>query len=1126
MFTVYHSNQLDVLQKLAATLMKSDPLKSVLQPEILLVQSDGMAKWLQMQLADELNIAANMTFLRPSQFIWQIYHQVLNNIPERSAFEKDSMSWKLMEILPDLLHLPEFSSLARYIDSNEKEKKYYQLASRIADLYDSYLMYRPEWIKQWEQGKVTDKNNDDEIWQATLWCRLVAHTNELSQSLVHRGNISQDFVAALEKKIDASLLAKLPSRLFIFGIASLPPLILRSLFALGQHIDIHLMLTNPCRWYWGEIPDEKWLNRLAQQQWQRDKIGNKRSLLKPSPMPFKSMENISMSNPLLSSWGKLGRDNLFLLQDYPLKQDIEAFVCPDSDSILQLLQQQILDLEDKSIIGHHQDDFETSHKKMSVPEGDYSISFHSCHSESTEVEVLYNYLLELFDHNPSLQLRDIVVMVPDIDTYAPHINAVFGSAPENRYLPFSISDRKINTVDPIARAFLSLLDLPASRFTTEEVFDLLAVPAISRQFTLTEKELKQLREWSVSAGVRWGLDDEMVNAMGIDNGGHFTWDFGLARMLLGYVMNSEWGDWNTILPFDSSSGLAAELVGKLAVFLSTLSRWYRFLSTDKTLEEWLPIGSMLLNDFFYKDSESDPMMMLLENEWQRVIDQGIRAGYRRAVSIVTLQNKVCCGLENTRLEQSFLVGKITFCTLMPMRGIPFQVVCLLGMNDRTYPRRVQSLSFDLLNQRPQRGDRSRREDDRYLFLEAVLSAQATLYISYLGNNIIDNSETYPSILVDELRDYLSQSFVLEGDKPLNIDESAKNFKAHLTIHHPRTPFHENNYIIDKKRYQIGSYFDEWLPAAKKQGVATCFEQTLSPLTLTSITLDELKRFYRHPVRALLQKRLNVFFSLNDEALPTTEVFQLKGLARYWLNQELLSQMTRHDASIDTIVKRFKAEGKLPYGVFGDLDVAQEYEKIAELAKRLLAEKGPSQTHEVNLTFHEISLEGWLMDVQPDGLLRAKPGELTAADGMDLWLEHLVITLTANHDIKQSRLYGINGSTWQFMELSKDQAYQILSELIEGFLSGMHKPLILPIKSAWQWIDMRFDTASNQLNVNDANRLKGRDKLIRTWRGNDIAAGECDDYYFRLVPELTESHVDEIEQAATRFLLPMKQARSD
>ncbi|MCV4871079.1 exodeoxyribonuclease V subunit gamma, partial [Escherichia coli] len=214
-------------------------------------------------------------------------------------------------------------------------------------------------------------------------------------------------------------------------------------------------------------------------------------------------------------------------------------------------------------------------------------------------------------------------------------------------------------------------------------------------------------------------------------------------------------------------------------------------------------------------------------------------------------------------------------------------VCLLGMNDGVYPRTLPPLGFDLMSQKPQRGDRSRRDDDRYLFLEALMSAEQTLYISYIGRSIQDNSERFPSVLVQELVDYIGQSHCLAGDEELDCDASEARVKAHITHLHTRMPFDVANFQEDENK----SCAREWLAAAGQQGEAhSDFIQPLTAPPIDSLPFDQLLRFWQHPVRAFFQQRLRVNFRAEEDDIPDDEPFTLEGLSRYQLNQQLLNTL--------------------------------------------------------------------------------------------------------------------------------------------------------------------------------------------------------------------------------------------
>lgn len=1065
MFTIYHSNQVDLLKTLLSELMRRQPLDDVFTPDVVMVQSQGMAQWLQIALADELGIVANVDFLFPTQFIWQLYQVLLPEAPIENSFNVESMSWRLYYLLPQVIKQPEFSALKHYLDIDKQDKKRYQLATRIARLFDQYLVYRPDWLAKWEANQTVAELNhhSDETWQAELWRKLIS----ISQPY-HRANIYQQMLEMLlNNNFERSRLDALPNRIFIFGITSLPPIYLSLLSALGQHIDVHLMFNNPCKWYWGDIA-EKQLSDI---------------LNTPDKIP----------NPLLTSWGKLGRDNLFLLQEFNNKQDIEAFADQDRSCLLHAIQQDILEL--------YQTDFDN--KTFAVT--DKSISFHACHSEQREVEVLYDYLLSVFDADPTLELRDCIVMVSDIDKYVPYIRAVFGNAVEKRYLPFTISDQKARNIDPIVQGFFAILNFPNSRFTAEELFNLLEIPAIAEKFAINESQLTLLRTWIVESGIRFGLDSA------------HSWLFGLERLLLGYTMNSEQGGWQQILPYDGATGLDAELIGQLAEFIKVVSKWFAILNEEKPLINWQSCCLELINDFFVSNVQRESILLMIEEEWQELINSGLSACYTDNISITILHDAMQSRLEQNHLAHRFLVGKINFCTMMPMRSIPFKVVCLLGMNDGDYPRTSLPLDFDLIAQHPRRGDRSRRTDDRYLFLEAILSAQKQLYISYIGRDMKDNSERYPSILVDEFWEYIGQYYGKAKNDTDGTTNSTTNSLDFLHVNHTRTPFNPQNFLQEPK-----SYADEWLPAALQQGESQLFISKIPIISVDNINLDELKRFYQHSIRLFLQKRFNFYINYLDDTLPDVENFNLDSLKRYQLNLQILNELiANRSQQSDDFYQRLALTGDLPDGAFGEIIYDNQLESLQPLANKVDQERLIMTTQEVNLTIssndQHYQLQGWLTHIQDDGILTWRPSKLSIRDGISLWIDHLVYCiLNPNKIDSQSRMYGREDNEWQFSHLNADQALAILTNLVEGYLQGINEPLLMPLKSSWSWLITAYDKKTGQIIASE----RAINQLLNSWQGGFNQSAECDSYYTRLYPELTDTLIEQIIFTAERFLLPI------
>lgn len=1105
MFITYHSNQLDLLKTLTSTLIEKEPLKNPFQKEIILVQSPGMAQWLQIQLAQSLGISANIQFPLPATFIWDMFTKVLKNIPKESPFNKDAMTWKLMCLLPDLLQYPIFASIKHYLQDDEDKQKIHQLAIRIADLFDQYLVYRSEWLDGWENGKKFDDLDKNQDWQAALWVSLIRYSRQLEQPEWHRARLYQRFIQALNKNdVDSDLL---PKRVFIFGISTLPPIYLKGLEALSRHIDIHFMFNNPCRYFWGDIQNYDILAKLN---------------IKNTSSDLRNIEEEQI-NPLLASWGRLGRDHLYLLSQIEGLQEIHAFVDIEPDNLLHALQHDMLEFKNQAT-RHFSESNSHHNKKRLLDINDRSIGVHSCHSQQREVEILQDQLLNLFSEDPALTPRDVIVMVADIDNYAPYIQAVFSNASLERYLPFAISDRKMTQVHPVLQTFIKLLDLPQSRFSSEQVLGLLEISALSQKFEIQEKELSLLREWVEGSGIRWGLDNENVQDLSLPITGQHTWQFGLKRMFLGYAMDSQAGDWEGILPYDESTGLAAELIGKLAQLLMMLSIWRKKLKTSRLLSEWLPLCRDLFYAFFESNAETESIFILIDQQWQNIIQYGLSAQYANTVPVSLIRHDLVTRFENQRISQRFLAGPINFCTLMPMRSIPFKVVCLLGMNEGIYPRILPPLGFDLMAKKRQKGDRSRRDDDRYLFLEALLSAQQYLYISYIGRSIQDNSQRYPSVLVSELLEYIGNSYVLPGDENRNSDESMAKVIQHLLFCHTRMPFSAKNFI---KGTEQQSYAIEWLEAAKKhtQEQKQPQDDFIKPLVsepFSEITLDELINFYRHPIKAFFQLRLGVQFRVEQKELSNEEPFILDPLARYQFNTELLNALIEQK-NVDQLYARMQASGCLPFGHFGEIYWQQQKNEMGLIAKKIQTETGHTEfcRLEVNTTLGERTLSGWIAHAQTDGLIRWRPRTLTIVDGLLLWIEHLAYCLSGGKG--ESRIYGKKESVWRFSALSQSEAGQHLSLFIEGYQKGMIQPLLLLNHSGWAWLTKCYDLKNRHILWDEKTQAKAKDHLLTVFQGNPKTGvrGEGDDPYIqRLFRSINDTHVDRILQEAKNYLLPI------
>ncbi|MGL6315817.1 exodeoxyribonuclease V subunit gamma [Vibrio sp. WXL103] len=1117
MFTVYHSNQIDVLKTLLVELIKRDPLPNPLQSEQILVQSPGMSQWLKMALADELGVAANIDFPLPATFIWNMFTQVLADVPERSAFNKEAMVWKLLTILPRQLEQEEFAPLKQYLSDDEQQLKLYQLAEKIADIFDGYLVYRPEWIASWEAGQEVAELNGEHAWQPLLWQALYDYTVSLDQSPYHRANLYEHFIDSLESY--HGQVENLPQRLFIFGISSLPPRYLDALKALGEHIDVHLMFTNPCQYYWGEVRDRKFIAKLAAKHRQHLVLEQQRSQLEGETPQLKgtieqnTLDELhvdAVGNSLLASMGKLGRDNLYLLAQLE-SNEIEAFVDVERDSLLHHLQADILNLEE------HQDDerLASSEHKQVVSLADDSLSIHVCHSAMREVEVLHDQLLKMFERDPDLKPRDVIVMVADINAYSPAIQAVFGNAGADRFIPFSISDRTADKESPILNAFMQLLSLPEARCTASELLELLETPAIMRRFGLDYDDFQQAKHWVEQAGIRWGLSPSTATEFDLPATEQNTWQFGIERMLLGYAMMGEEqlfrSDAGIVSPYNEVQGLSAELAGKLAHYIESIAHFRAQLGQAQPLANWQQGVGELLETFFSPELEEEVALHGIRHTFAQLAQQLDDAGYDQSLEPIIIRQYLDSKLSGSRVSQRFLAGQVNFCTLMPMRSIPFKTVCLLGMNDGAYPRTVAPEGFDLMQGRTRAGDRSRRDDDRYLFLEALLSAQQSLYISYIGRSIQDNTERVASVLVTELLEYCQQNYCLAGESHLDVDSSGERLLKALTHHYSMVPFSRQSFLQ-------GSYAREWLPVVNGEQASKPCAHTMGDFWLEvafpyQLDLVELQRFWRLPVQYFFNRRLQVVFDQLDNPLLDDEPFALDGLQSFQIKSELLDTLLgtapqEAAQALELFVTRKRAEGTLPVGAFGEMEFESNRVQIEALQQALQAVcAAPLDDVEVRLSLtpngasRPIELVGWLHQHYQSGLVRYRVGRIRAQDILAAWIDHLC--LGGMGESKPTHLIGYYRKEgvvhWVIPALDNESCINYLTELVRLFTQGVNQPLSFFPATALAAIEAGFSRGKW---VEDED--KSHKKMAETFAGGYMKAGECENEYIaRLYPEWHE-----------------------
>ena len=1062
---LYTSNRMEALSDNLAELLRDDPLRDPLDEEIVIVQSRGMERWLSLELARRRGICANIRFPFPIHFVYDVFRHTLGNLPETSPYDPAVLTWKIMHLLPRSMDGEAFQSLRYYLGSGGMNLRCYQLSARIAGVFNQYLLFRPEMIRKWERG-------EEDHWQALLW-------RDLAQSMEspHLAALQEAFFRGLREQTPAW--PNMPRRVSVFGVSALPPFHLKILAALANFMEVNLFLMNPSREYWHDIVSDREMTRIAEKT-------------KSYGLSEEEDLHLEQGHSLLASLGTLGRDFFQLLNDYPLSENA-LFEEPGEENLLRTIQSDILNLRERGREG----------KKL-LADGDTSLLIHSCHSPMREIEILQDRLLSFFAADPGLKPGDILVMTPDIGLYAPFIQAVFSlPSDDSRWLPFSIADRSIPQESPLIETFFRLLALPGSRFPASEVFDILATPAVRERFSLSEADLHEIHHWLQDTGIRWGTDAESRGDMGLPPLPWNTWRAGLERLLLGYALTApqEGRLFQGILPYNQIEGSVTDILGRFLNFTDTLFRSVSALSEQRTLSDWAEYLLDFSDNFFAATEERLRDLQALRRSLHKLADLQERSGFPERIPLETVRAWLKENISAQAFGTGFLTGGVTFCALLPMRSIPFRIICLLGMGDDSYPRRSFTPGFDLMTKQPRPGDRSLRNDDRYLFLEAILSARDKLHISFVGQDIRDNSSRPPSVLVSELLDSIEEGF----------EFSQGDIRARLVVKHPLQAF-SPAYFGDNP--QLFSYSPENAAAARRAG-----RKREDPLALISaglpeageewktVSLSALCRFFVNPARYLLQERLGIRLEDDQVILEDKERFTLDNLEQYHLRRELIDQglsgrnMIDQGFSVRGIPNRpetILAAGRLPHGNPGICSYEDQHRSATAFLARLAPLSSGRRLADLVIdgSIGPYHLTGRIEHRYEHSVIHFRPAKVKANDRLQVWITHLFLHLAPDSEDLRQSIYMGEDMTCRYPPLANPEKH--LAKLLAIYWEGLHHPLRFFPRTSAAYAEAIFNGKGEETAMNAA---------ISQWRGykgkgNNQQHGEGEDPYLQLCSPTT------------------------
>ncbi|MCU7960522.1 MAG: exodeoxyribonuclease V subunit gamma [gamma proteobacterium symbiont of Bathyaustriella thionipta] len=1024
------SNRVETLADTLSAYLQQQPLSGVLTSEVILVPGAAMARWLHLHLARQNGIASNIQYPLPANWVWQLADTGLTDEYKQDPLDRSAASWKIFALLPELLQKSAFQSIRHYLQDDENDLKRWQLASRIADVFDRYQYYRPQLIQDWDKGLESD-------WQALLWRELGARLD---------GSHRVAVIHQLIHKLQQGQVSSLPERISLFALSSLPPLLLDLIMAVAGQTQVFLYQHSPSDQYWADLKSKKALSRMRLQS-------------------ADDAAYYDTGNDLLASWGRQGQalQDLLLSHNDLQSAEWEAYQPPHRKTLLSSVQLSIFQLQEQQI-------------ELTA---DASLQLHICHSAWRECQVLHDELLRLLQNNSKLLPEDILVMIPNVADYAPYIQAVFkkdeqGSRP---FIPWNLSDIPVLKEQALMPLFFQLLDLPASRFTYSEISAWLDSPAILRRFDLSPTDCEDILGLLQQARVRWGIDAQHKAQLELPALLENTWKQAEQRLYAGYALGDV-DSWNGIAPLSENEGDKSKSLARFWIFFSRLQQYRQRLSDDLAAADWQALLNQLLDDFFSPQDEDEQAIQQIRDALQQL---GIQAS-GQILSPALLRHCLQSELQENRGRGRYFSGGVTFCGMRPMRSLPFKVICLLGMNEHDFPRRERRPEFDRMAKQWQPGDPLKGDEDRYLLLETLLCARETLYISYTGRSLKDNTELQPSVLLRELLDYM--------DEQPAQDQQQSRISEQITRHHPMQAFHAENFQL----LETAGYDHYWLSiaqslAAPSSPVSEHWPDTEIPLHEQEgrdIQLKQLIRFVKHPVKFFFNQRLRIYLTEQDKT-QDDELFTLDHLQQ-WQLKTLWADDYLQQA--EPVLQQLKAQGVLPHGVAAELSFAQTAESIQPVLQQLAAFKhNKPQPLLIDLALdHGLHLGGRIESYRPNsGLLHVSPSKFKGKILLALWIEHLALCATCSlADNERSTLICQDKSIY-FEPIEEHQALRSLQHYLDLYRLALQKPLPVFNGASFAWAQAADDEE------------KAQKKALSQWQGNEYnkIPGDKDDVYIQL-----------------------------
>ncbi len=1035
---IHRAERTDLLADELGDLLAT-PLADPFAEEVVVVPARGVERWLTQRLSHRLGtgprggdgVCAGVRFLSPRSLV-----ALLLDAERDDPWDPDRLVWPLLRVIDESLDEPWANTLALHLghgredeEAQLRQERRYAVARRLAGLFASYAVQRPSLVADWRQGRDSDGAghplDPDLHWQPRLWRALVDRVDSSPPDLRHTETV--------QRLRDGGDGLDLPPRLSLFGHTRVPVTEVELLDALGTLRDVHL-----------------WLPQASPASWD--------ALAPVATGPVSRREDPTTAmvrHPLLSSLGRDARElqRTLAVADAGPTPDPRDLATPQT--LLGWLQ---------ADLRHDAPPDAATRAARLVDPADDTVQVHACHGAARQVDVLREVLVGLLEDDPTLEPRDILVMCPDIETYAPLIQAGFGMAdrlldqvgtghPAHR-LRVRLADRALSSTNPLLAVAGTLVALAGGRVTATEVLDLASTAPVRHRFGLSDDDLEQVTAWVATAGIRWGLDHEHRGRYRLSSLGQNTWRFGLDRVLVGVALaEDEHRPLGTALPVDDVASNDIDLAGRLAELVDRLDHTLRSLAAAGTVTEWMSAlgeGVSRLTDVPTADAWQ---VAQFERELARIEDAATAGSRDTPLRLADVRTLLQDRLSGRPTRANFRTGTLTVCTMVPMRSVPHRVVCLVGLDDGVFPRSTSADGDDVLARDPLTGERDTRSEDRQLLLDAIMAATDKLVITYTGANEHSGASRPPAVPLGEILDAVLETATHPAPRKAGSD---------LVVRHPLQPFDPRNLVPGRlvptaRPFSFDRSALEGAEAASGERVPRrpLIAEPLAPQEPPDLSLADLQAFFAHPVRHFLRRRLDVSSPLAAEETADAMPITLDGLEKWDVGDRLLRDMLAGmspDASIDAE----RIRGLLPpqqLGVATLTEVCGVVQTLVNSSAPLRAE--PARTVDVDIDLGDgRRLTGTVPGVHGDRVVSTTYSSLRGKQRLASWINLLALTLGHPDTPWTAHAVGRYGKGGRVSVIGglDHSAATWLRDLVDIYDRGMREPVPLPVKTAEAYAD--------------------------------------------------------------------------